>query len=198
MAALSLTAGGTGAREGQGHTPSCGGRNCKTKVPDTTCYYFWHKPFTTAMKVAMENILLIVCPPGFAPSTSTRHMCGRDMLLFCFWYFCNTIPIPLARDEVITLLDGVGKGDVVCAVARWYCSVVTGVNMPDGGLWVSSCFHEGAYRITSKWCLWSIKQMAHTEVAPAGFRSIHFRGRRRWIYFVETVYCLYNLVYIWK
>ena len=58
-------------------------RNCKPKVPDTTCYYFWHKPFTIAMKVAMENIILIVCPEGFAPLTSKRH---TSHICWEWWY----------------------------------------------------------------------------------------------------------------
>lgn len=103
--------------------------NCKPKVPDTTCYYFWHKPFTIAMKVAMENVILIVCPQGFAPLTSKRHMShicwvwwyvSPLLLLFFFILFCAPPPTHFHKsyfrgfvdslfDEVITLLDWEGK-----------------------------------------------------------------------------------------
>lgn len=70
--------------------------NCKPKVPDTTCYYFWHKPFTIAMKVAMENVILIVCPRGFAPPSSERHtshICSAWRYV-PFFYFVFFAPLP--------------------------------------------------------------------------------------------------------
>lgn len=66
------------------------------------------------MKVAMENVILIVCPQGFAPLTSKRHTYAGcdDMFLFvlCFVFF-STTTLPQI------LFFGVGGwvgGTVVC------------------------------------------------------------------------------------
>lgn len=49
------------------------------------------------MKVAMENVILIVCPQGFAPLTSKRHTYAGcdDMFLFVLvLFFSSTTALP--------------------------------------------------------------------------------------------------------
>lgn len=39
------------------------------------------------MKVAMENVILIVCPQGFAPLTSQRHTTQMLGVMICFSFY---------------------------------------------------------------------------------------------------------------
>lgn len=39
------------------------------------------------MKVAMENVILIVCPQGFAPLTSQRHTTQMSGVMICFSFY---------------------------------------------------------------------------------------------------------------
>lgn len=142
------------------------------------------------MKVAMENVILIVCPQGFAPLTSQRHttqMLGVMIcfsfylffIFFCFLHFHISYFSGFADglfDEVIMPVDWEGK------VTFWELRkiiescVTTTVQYDIGLMWqvliypmaicFSSLFHEGAYWITSKWCLWS-KRLLHHGVAAA-------------------------------
>lgn len=70
------------------------------------------------MKVAMENVILIVCPQGFAPLTSKRHTYAGcdDMFLFvlCFFilFFFSTTTLP--QILFVCVWGAGGRGTVVC------------------------------------------------------------------------------------
>lgn len=69
------------------------------------------------MKVAMENVILIGCPQGFAPLTSKRHMSPMRRGLMRFLSFYSVFPGLRAPgfevsvdlfDEIITRVDWEG------------------------------------------------------------------------------------------